>query len=55
MNRGVRLLLIDDDRNITTVLDRILTKEGYTVELAQDGVQGLDRARTQPFDLVLTI
>ena len=54
MNRGVRLLLIDDDRNITTVLDRILTKEGYTVELAQDGVQGLDRARTQPFDLVLT-
>ena len=36
MNRGVRILLIDDDRSTTTLLRRILAREGHKVELVQD-------------------
>ena len=36
MNRGARILLIDDDRSITTLLRRILAREGHKVELVQD-------------------
>ena len=54
MNRGVRILLIDDDRSITTPLRRILAGEGHKVELVQDGAEGLARACAQTFDMVLT-
>ena len=36
MNRGARILLIDDDGSLTTLLRRILAREGYKVELVQD-------------------
>jgi DNA-binding NtrC family response regulator len=54
MNRGVRILLIDEDRRVTTQLRRILAGEGHKVELMQEGVQGLARACDQSFDLVFT-
>ena len=34
MNRGARILLIDDDCSITTLLRRILAREGHKVESA---------------------
>ena len=60
MNRGVRILLIDDDGSITTLLRRILTRESHKVELVQDlhGLPDLGLIRplqaakpTQPIDL----
>jgi len=38
-----RLLVVDDDRAVRESLRRALTLEGYDVELAEDGVDGLAR------------
>ncbi len=48
-----RLLIIEDDEDILELLRHNLTKEGYAVETAADGEQGLDRAKDQPPNLVL--
>ena len=47
------ILLVEDDRNITELLQLYLEKENYRVISAPDGKQGLDRFRTDAPDLVL--
>ena len=48
-----RILVIDDDSSITTVLKRGLGYEGYTVEVAGNGREGLEVARLRPPALVI--
>lgn len=48
-----RILAIDDDSNVTSVLKRVLGYEGYTVDIAGSGKEGLDMARQRPPDLVI--
>jgi len=48
-----RILLVEDDPSIVLGLRMNLEREGYSVELAEDGEQGLTRARTGEFDLVI--
>lgn len=48
------LLLIEDDAGILPALERELQDEGYGVTVEQRGDTGLDRARRQEFDVVLT-
>src|SRR3990172_7995534 len=48
-----RILAIDDDSNVTSVLKRALGYEGYTVDIASSGKEGLDVARQRPPDLVI--
>lgn len=48
-----RILIVDDDSNITAVLKRGLGYEGYTVETASDGEAGLELARERRPDLVI--
>jgi two-component system response regulator MprA len=48
-----RILVIDDDANITSFLKRALSYEGYAVETAANGAEGLARALEQPPDLVI--
>jgi len=50
---GERILVIDDDSRITTVLKRGLGYEGYIVDTAGDGQQGLEIARVRAPDLVI--
>lgn len=47
------ILLIDDEKSIRNVLKDILQHEGYRVEEAADGEQGLKLLAAQSFDLVL--
>ncbi|MEI6583277.1 MAG: sigma-54 dependent transcriptional regulator [Chitinophagia bacterium] len=47
------ILLIDDEKSIRNVLKDILQHEGYRIEEAADGEQGLQKMAVQPFDLVL--
>ena len=47
------ILLIDDEKSIRNVLKDILQHEGYWIEEAADGEQGLQKLAAQPFDLVL--
>jgi DNA-binding response OmpR family regulator len=49
----MKILLIEDEARILSFLARGLTAEGYTVEWATDGRQGLARAVGQPWDLVI--
>ncbi len=48
-----KLLCIDDDLDLCTLLKRFLTKNGYEVEVAYTGNSGLKRFEAEPFDLVL--
>ncbi len=40
-----RILVADDDRNIAELLRLYLEKEGYTVTLACDGVDAMEKFR----------
>jgi len=52
-DRSARILLVDDEQSIQTLLSYPLRKEGYDVVQATDGRQALDRFDEQPFDLVV--
>lgn len=47
------ILLIEDDRNISELLQLYLNKEGYRVTAAYDGKQGLEMFRALQPDLIL--
>lgn len=49
-----RILVIDDERAIRNTLKDILEFEGYTVEVAENGRVGLEKALTAHFDLIYT-
>ncbi len=48
-----RILVIDDDPAITGVLKRGLSYEGFLVDVAATGKEGLDKARELPPSLVI--
>lgn len=48
-----RILIIEDDEGIVRVLRRALSYEGYTVDTALDGENGLHMARDHHPDLVI--
>ncbi|MCO1335057.1 response regulator transcription factor [Microbulbifer sp. OS29] len=51
-----RILLIDDDTELTDLLKEYLTGEGFDVTAANDGGRGLELAQSQSFDaLVLDV
>jgi DNA-binding response OmpR family regulator len=52
-DRSARILLVDDEQSIQTLLSYPLRKEGYQVVQATDGRQALERFEEQPFDLVV--
>jgi DNA-binding response OmpR family regulator len=49
----VKLLLVEDDAKIAGALRRGLTAEGFAVEVAGDGVEGLWRAQEGAYDLIV--
>lgn len=48
-----KIILVDDDRNITASLSMALESEGFTVETQGDGESGLDAIRKGAPDLVV--
>ena len=51
---GKRILVIDDDLAIRVLLQAVLRRMKFDVELAEDGAAGLDKVRTNgKFDLIL--
>jgi len=52
-NGEVRLLLVDDEERLTAALRKGLTADGFAVDVASDGVEGLARAETEPYDAVV--
>lgn len=48
-----RILIVDDEENFRHMLSVILIKEGYEVETASNGGEGLQKAVASPFDQIL--
>ncbi len=48
------ILVVDDEENAREGLSKILSKEGYAVEMAANGKEAIDTFRRHPFDLVIT-
>lgn len=48
-----RLLVVDDDPQITSTFEAILRSEGYGVVTASDGREALELVTQSPFDVVL--
>lgn len=47
------ILVIDDERSIRNVLKDILTNEGYKIDEAVDGEEGLEKFKSKDYDVVL--
>ncbi|WP_414755037.1 two-component system response regulator RppA [Anabaena sp. CCY 9910] len=49
----MRILLVDDEVELTVPLSRVLTREGYTVEAAYEGKSGSEMATVGNYDLLI--
>ncbi len=49
----MRILLVEDDELTARALERGLAAEGYAIEVAKDGVDGLHRAREYSYDAMI--
>ncbi|MCQ2228496.1 MAG: sigma-54 dependent transcriptional regulator [Bacteroidales bacterium] len=49
-----KILVIDDQRAIRTSLKDILELEGHTIELAENGAEGVSKFSADNFDMVIT-
>ena len=49
----VRILIVDDDEELSSLLTELLTREGYRVECQNDGRRGLAAALGGGFDLLV--
>jgi CheY-like chemotaxis protein len=47
------ILFIEDDRPIAEMYSRVLEREGYHVDFAYNGNEGLQKARAKHYDLIL--
>jgi CheY-like chemotaxis protein len=47
------VLLVEGDRQLATMLEEVLTGEGYVVDVARDGQRGLHLGLTRTYDLVV--
>ena len=53
IERSARILLVDDERSVQTLLSYPLRTDGYDVAVAGDGREALSRFREESFDLVV--
>ena len=49
-----RILVVDDEQSLRIILSQVLTEEGYEVTIAQNGEEGLELFRQDPFPIVFT-
>jgi DNA-binding NtrC family response regulator len=53
MRRTGSILVIDDEDIMREILEALLTREGYRVQLASSGEEGIELARSVPFDAAI--
>ena len=51
MNKNI--LIVDDEKIIRTVLERILNKSGFNTQIANNGKDALLKIKKDPYDLIL--
>ena len=50
----LRVLVIDDEKEITGLLNKAITLAGFDVEVASNGYEGIKRYNESQFDVVIT-
>ncbi|UCH91421.1 MAG: response regulator transcription factor [Nitrospirota bacterium] len=53
MNKGARILVVDDEREIRRCLELSLEEKGYTVLAAESGEKALDLLKQSPADVAI--
>ena len=48
-----RILLVDDEKEVTALLAKRLVRRGYQCDTAADGLQAVEAMREQPFSIVV--
>ncbi|MDD4502049.1 MAG: response regulator transcription factor [Clostridia bacterium] len=48
-----KILIADDNRQITSILEEYSKKEGYEAVIAYDGLQAMDMIKSENFDIIL--
>jgi two-component system, OmpR family, response regulator VicR len=49
-----KILVIEDDKIINNIIEFLLKKEGYTIDVAKDGNEGIEKINNNTPDLVIT-
>ncbi len=49
-----RILVVDDDHSSRVVLELLLRREGYDVQVTEDGCTALTLLKTESFDMILS-
>jgi two-component system alkaline phosphatase synthesis response regulator PhoP len=53
MSLQKRILVVDDEPDFASIVQGNLEKEGFTVEVAYNGVEGLDKVKANPPDAIV--
>ncbi|MFH0787755.1 MAG: response regulator [Pseudomonadota bacterium] len=51
--KGKKVLLVDDEVDFTASLRKVLSRRGFEVETASDGLTALARIAKEPFDAIV--
>jgi len=49
----MRILIVEDENKVASFLKRSLEEEGFTVDLAHDGEEGVQKATSSTYDLII--
>jgi two-component system, OmpR family, alkaline phosphatase synthesis response regulator PhoP len=53
MNQQKRILVVDDEPDFASIVQVNLEKEGFKVDVAYNGVEGLEKVRSNPPDAIV--
>jgi DNA-binding NtrC family response regulator len=48
-----KILIVDDEESLRFTLSELMTKEGYFVDTAADGIKALEKVRNKSFDVII--
>jgi DNA-binding NtrC family response regulator len=54
MKHKTNVLVVDDEKTVCNSCRKILTQEGYNVEVASSGEEALNKVKANGFDVVIT-
>ena len=54
MKSSISILIVDDEEMMRTLLNRILSREGYKIRSAEDGVVALEVLKAEKVDIVIS-
>lgn len=54
MKNDISILVVDDEETLRNILVKILTKEGYKVDTAENGEEALEKLRQNQYNLLIS-